>query len=126
MATMKSKRSKKQPETHTVDSLSKTVREVSTMRKIELAEDPAVSKAICDLADYAGDLFFKLLDEAIQNENDEDKKKNMLLVLQLTYLKMGSKLLGKKGKLELTSEIPTSGYNGCNPIGEKTEMPIYY
>lgn len=126
MATMKNKKTKKQSEIHTVDSLTKTVKEVSTMRKIELAEDPEVSKAICDLADYAGDLFFKLLDEAIQNESDEDKKKNMLLVLQLTYLKMGSKLLGKKGKIELTSEIPTSGYNGCNPIGEKTEMPIYY
>jgi hypothetical protein len=127
MATNKVKKKAKSAGTkHTVDSITKTVREISTMRKIELADDPDVSKAICDLADYAGELFYKLLDEAIQNESDVDKKKNMLLVLQLTYLKMSSQLLGNAGKIDLASEIPTSGFMGCKPIDMKEEMPMYY
>lgn len=122
----KKKTNKNSDVVHTVDSLTNAVRDISNTRKIELQDDPEVAKAICDLADYLGEQFFKILDEAVQNESDADKKKNMVLVLQLAYLKMSSQLLDMEGKIDLTSEIPTSGYIGCNPINMKDNPPIYY
>jgi len=127
MAAKNNKKTKKteEPMNHTVDSLTKAVKEITTSRKRELEDDPEVSKAICDLADYIGDLFLELLDKSIQSDNETNKKKNMLLVLQLAYLKLSSQMIGINNKVELTSDIPTSGYSGIKPISNK-QTPMYY
>ena len=125
--TQKPKLEKKNNKVHTIDSLSKAVRDISTTRKIEIEDDQEMSKAICELADYAGDMFTKLLNEAIQNESATERKKNKLLVLQLLFLKMSTELLGQDGKVELTSDIPISGLVGCGPIcTKKDNVPLYY
>ena len=127
MAVKKNKKTKKtgEPMKHTVDSLTKAVKEITTNRKMELEDDPEVSKAICDLADYVGELFLELLDKSIQSDSEANKRKNMLLVLQLTYLKLSSEMIGTNSKVELTSDIPTSGYTGAKAIASD-QAPMYY
>ena len=49
----------------------------------------------------------------------------MLLVLQLTYLKLSSEMIGTNSKVELTSDIPTSGYTGAKAIASD-QAPMYY
>jgi hypothetical protein len=122
----KQKPEKSNKKSHTIDSLSKAVRDISTTRKIEIEDDQELSTAICELADYAGELFTKLLNDAIQNDNAAERKKNKLLVLQLMFMKMSSELLDQEGKIELTSEIPISGLVGCGPIcTKKDNVPLY-
>jgi hypothetical protein len=111
---------------HTVDTLSKTVRDISTSRKMEVESDVELSQALCGLADYAGALFLQLLDETIKTPNNEDKKKDMLLVLHLTYLKMCAEIL-ETDTLDDTCDIPLSGYKGTKPISiKKDSVPIYF
>jgi hypothetical protein len=109
---------------HSVDSLSKAARDISTSRKMEVEEDPELSKALCNLADYAGELFLTLLKDTIKTPSDDDKKKDMLLVLHLTYLKLCAEILEEDS---ITGcDIPISGCRDMGPISTKKDsVPIY-
>jgi hypothetical protein len=110
---------------HNVDSLSRAVRDISTSRKMELEEEPEVSLALCGLADYASNLFLQLLKDTIKTPVDEDKKKDMLLVLHLTYLKLSAEILEEE-TLDTNCDIPISGCRGTAPISNKKDsVPIY-
>jgi|WetSurSiteA1Bulk_404760.scaffolds.fasta_scaffold49433_3 hypothetical protein len=110
---------------HTVDSLTKVVRDMSTNRKHEIEDNPDLTTMICSLADYGGDMLMNLLDEAILTDDADVKKKDKLLVLQLLYLKLCSQILGQDN-IDLNSSIPISGYTGAKPIDtSKENVPIY-
>lgn len=111
---------------HTIDSLSKAVREISATRKKEVEDDTELSQALCGLADYAGTLFMSLLTETIKTPVNEDKKKDMLLVLHLMYLKLSAEILEEESVLSEDSAIPLSGYIGTKPINLKHSIPIYF
>jgi len=111
---------------HTVDSLSKTVRDISANRKMEVEGDEELSAALCGLADYAGDLFLTLLRDTIKTPCDEDKKKDMLLVLHLTYLRLSAEILEEEAMMDSAGEIPISGCRGTSPVDMKKEnVPMY-
>lgn len=123
--TMTKKGTKDKKVRHTVDSLSRTVRDISASRKKEVENDAELAKALCGLADYAGSLMMGLMTEAIKSPVDEDRKKDMLLVLHLTYLKLCAEILDT-AELDLGCQIPISGYTGAKPIDTKKEnVPIY-
>jgi hypothetical protein len=121
----KKRGSKEKKAQHTMDSLSKAVRDISAIRKKEVENDPELSQSLCKLADYAGSLFKTLLTETIKTPIDADKKKDMLLVLHLTYLKLCAEILDED-VLGSISDIPISGYKGTSPINTKKEnVPLY-
>jgi hypothetical protein len=122
---MTKKASKDKKVRHTVDSLSRTVRDISASRKKEVENDAEVSQALCGLADYAGALMMGLMNETLKNPNDESRKKDMLLVLHLTYLKLSAEILGEHD-IDNGCDIPVSGIRDTKPIDTKKEnVPIY-
>lgn len=123
----KKKQKKTNKTIHNVDTLSKAVKDISASRKCEIEEDPELTQALCGLADYVGNMFLKMLNDTLKNEDAEDKKKDMLLVLQLTYLKMCSDILGAEGNIEIGGNIPITGYERPKPIDNKKDnVPLYY
>jgi hypothetical protein len=111
---------------HTMDTLAKTVRDISVSRKQELVENQELATLLCGLADYGGDLMRSILEESIMTEDMDIKKKDMLLVIQLMYMKLCSEILEHDGELKSGDTIPTSGYGSIEPIDNKKEsVPIY-
>jgi len=122
---MVKKKSDKKKAAYTVDSLSKVVRDISAIRKKEVENDAALSNALCGLADYAGTMFMALLNETIKTPSDMDKKKDMLLVLHLMYLKMSSEILEEEVS-DADCNVPPSAEINVSPINtKKGNVPLY-
>lgn len=111
----------------TPEELYKAVSEISLNRKSEIEEDQELSNAICGLAHVAGENFMMLVKETIKTGDSKVVKKDMLLVLQLMYLKLSADLMGKSGSIELSSEIPLSGYGKVTPLDTSVNtVPLYF
>jgi hypothetical protein len=108
------------------EGLYKRAQEISLARKTEIEENTELTEGLCKLADFASGIFLSTIEPAIQSEDAVAKKKDLLLVLQLTYLRLCSEILEEGKKIDLSSDIPSSGYQGVEPINtEKDNVPIY-
>lgn len=110
--------------THTIDSLTKKIRDISANKKVELENDPDATKAVCDLADRTGDMFYSIMQQSMQGLDEMEKKKVMLLTLHLAYLKVSSDIIGSDDEFDLISGVPTSAELNFEPIDNKT-TPMY-
>jgi hypothetical protein len=108
-------------EIKTPEDVYKAVSEITLNRKTEIEEDSELSNAICGLAHVAGENFMMLVKETIKTGDEKD----MLLVLQLMYLKLSAEMIGK-GNVELSSQIPISGYGKVRPLDTSVNtVPLY-